>query len=300
LSGIPFYIDQSTHVKDKGELGTFASKDLPKDFDLGYAVDIPMGSQRPSLDWKRSELCKMTNHSFQANLKQESTRYGGGVIVHYITNKPINKGEELLVNYKEFEFNKLIDLSFLEPSAGKYMIYYRIPYAMLKFHKNFGICSPQRILELRGKASGALDDLFDSPNFKCDSVEKCVSWMNSQKPYMNALSIMFSMFPLTEYHESYMKPCIEFKVDTLKFHSFIPSLIYGKKVRKKVFNWDRLRNDDRYDEMRKLISTPYSAMRGDPVILGVKDLLHMNLELCDRTYRKYDEEGNFEDVSIRR
>ena len=300
---IPYEIAPSVIVNKKGELGTFAVKDLPEDFDLGSAVEVPMGSTRPSVEWIRSELCKLTNHSSNPNVKQVSRRTRTGVIVHYVTNRPIKQGEELLANYKEFDFYQLIDMTFLDPTAGNYVLYHRIQNPMWKFHKEFGICSPERIVELKGKASGILDDFFDSPQFNFESFEKYRRWLE-RHPYLNSSTIFFSMFPLTDYDESYIEkcaPCIEFKIDTLKFDAFLPSIIAGKNGKRRFHNWDKLRTDEMYNEMRKLVKTPYSHItdRRDPVMIGVKDVFQVDLELCERTYRKYDRKGNFEDVPIR-
>ena len=280
-----YYVAPSIYLHKKGELGTFASRNLPEEFDLGCAIDIPMGKTRPSLEWTRTEICKMTNHSFESNLKQISHRNALGVMVHYVTSKPIKKGEELLVNYKEFDFHKLIDMSFLDPDAGHHLLYYRIDPSMLKFYKKFGLSSPKRISELKGVPSGILDDFFDYDQFNNHD--------------SNSSTIIFSMFPLSEYHPTYMRSCIEFEIDTLKLDGFIPVILIRNKYKNITYDWDTFRTDNNYDGLKHLVINP-SVARHDPIVVAIKDAFHIDLELCERTYRKYDEKGNFKHVPIRR
>jgi SET domain-containing protein len=80
--------------------GVFAKEKLNKDENLGVALVKISESGNPDKDYFRTDLGAFVNHSNSPNCKVKRE----GDKIYYITLKKVNVGEEILINYKEFDF----------------------------------------------------------------------------------------------------------------------------------------------------------------------------------------------------
>lgn len=80
--------------------GIFAKKDIPKDNTIGLAIIKKRNTGIPNKDYKRKKLGKYVNHSPKPNLKLKKKINK----IYYISKKKIKKGEELTINYNNFDF----------------------------------------------------------------------------------------------------------------------------------------------------------------------------------------------------
>ena len=89
-----------TKISNISGKGNFAKIDIKKGTNLGLGIKKINNTQNPDKDFKRYPICTFTNHSNNPNLifiKNKNNYY-------FITNKNINKGEELTINYNLFDF----------------------------------------------------------------------------------------------------------------------------------------------------------------------------------------------------
>jgi hypothetical protein len=219
-----YYIDSSILLRNKPhEMGTFAKEDIEVGTVVDYAMKIPPGSNCPAYDWKRSELCLMTNHSSEPNLTQVSRRTKNKklIIVDYIANRYIPAGEELLVDYTKFEFSRLIDMSFLHPNAGKRYLYKQLDKEDMKLFKKIGVCSTQ-----------------------CKAEKYGITYFNGC-----SMSIPFTLFPLRDYPNMIkdIGPCVEVKIDVVKLLNV--QAVYSET--KAPFKWDTLFEDSFIESCKK-------------------------------------------------
>jgi RimJ/RimL family protein N-acetyltransferase len=98
------YKIQQSNIQGRG---TFASLDLTPGVNIGVAI---MGraktvGQSPDHNFIRLHLGRYTNHSSNPNTSVKKTvNHKGRAVYFFVTKKPVKKGEEITVNYNEFDF----------------------------------------------------------------------------------------------------------------------------------------------------------------------------------------------------
>lgn len=293
------------------EMGTFASQDIAQGEMIGFGVFIPFGSKRGDIEWEFSELVKMTNHSEgNDNVEGKYVRDEKRNLITYIkAKKPIKKGEEFLLNYKSLPYSKYIDLSFLDPEAGKHFVYHFLTEIGVDLYFEHGLCSPRRLYDYNLemfektvkpryaiKAARFFDkNIFDITNNDIldylDSItKKQVKGSNG----FSSKSICFSLIPLDKFHSDYhlklSMPQYEVKLDIVRLHSsFKPTLINRGGFEE--ISWDKIKDTDyikSIEDMAKIRPTVSDNLFGTIPYISIPDVYFISSDLFEKKLEIYE------------
>ena len=142
----PFHVGRS---KIHGK-GTLANLNLTKGVNLGIAFKKVRNTGNPDRDYTRTDLGTYTNHDKKPNVKIVAT---AGKTYSFVVIKPISKGKEIFINYKEIPWEgKQISEKMIDPIT-QYILNEASNESSILYHASDRL---KKILEPRKSGVGTL------------------------------------------------------------------------------------------------------------------------------------------------
>lgn len=293
-----YYIAESSFLP-KPERGTFACEDIQQDTNIGLAIQFKNRYLRPDLEWTRTDLCKYTNHSDYPNLDQHIVRSETETFVFFYALRDIKKGDELTINYKDFPYKQVIDLTFLDPRNKMHFLYLTIPLDDYEDFQKNGWSSPLKMYE-EGEEDifhsrfthkyhePAADYLGLDPETITDA-DVMTYIMDSNKPeyWLTPHTIFFNLLSIRWFPDKYLTtlgPVVEVSLDYLKLLCYTPILMDPTEFAPKTIKWETLMRNDILDDVRQsaLLCSDLGKKLCMPKI-ALTELYHINSDLFELT-----------------